>query len=134
MQSERSSPPTDYYKVQGFYHTVFRNIGLSISISLAIMTLNRYWRNKHKYISILTYLTAIGFLFISVYLNTTFIREVDVHLENLQRKDEEMFRRWTHACKFVIVAQSIISIIYGYIGSSIYQELKVFAPPKRRRR
>ena len=134
MTGETSRPLTDYYKVQGFYHTVFRNIGLAISISLAVMTLNRYWRNKHNYISILTYLIATGFLFISVYINILFINEVDVHLNELQDGEARMFKRWVNVSKLIIGAQCVISVVYGYIGSSIFKELKVAASSAKRRR
>lgn len=135
MSNEQSPSPVDYYKLHGFYHTIIRNIGLTLSISLALMTLNRYWRNKHKHISLLTYFIATIFLCISVYINITLINEVDVHIGKLEGDEARMFERWVHVSKFVIVAQCVISVVYGYIGRSICSELKVFgATPSMRRR
>ena len=130
MSSEQSPSPVDYYKLHGFYHTVIRNIGLTLSISLALMTLNRYWRGKHKYISVLTYFIATIFLCISVYINITLINELDVHIDKLEDGEARMFERWAHVSKFVIVAQCITSVVYGYIGRSICSELKVFGATK----
>ena len=102
------------------------------------MTLNRYWRNKHKYISFLTYFIATIFLCISVYINITLINEVDVHVGKLEGGEARMFERWVHVSKFVIVAQCVTSVVYGYIGRSICSELKVFgnvkSAPSRSRR
>lgn len=115
----------NYYQLQAFYHTVLRNIGLTLSISLALMTLNRYWRSKHKSISFISYFISLMFLCISVYINLIHMSEINIHHEKLKHKDEfKLFNKWIHILKFIIATQIIIAIAYGYIGNIIYQESK----------
>ena len=52
---ELNADEKDYISLQGFFHTVLRNIGLCMTVSLAIMTLNRYWRSKSIFITIITW-------------------------------------------------------------------------------
>ena len=43
----------DFYKIQALYNTQIRNVGLYLSISLALLGYSRYYRGKNDNIFIL---------------------------------------------------------------------------------
>lgn len=112
-----------YVGLQGFVHTVLRNVAVCITISLATMTLNRYWRSMNGTISVLTWAIAFVFLLISIYINAILSMEMGVHERRLESDAERaLFQRWKYITWFLLACQIFFVLSYCFIARVIYKE------------
>lgn len=66
------------------YHTNLRNVGLFISISLAMLGYSRYYRDKSKLYNVSFIVISIGFLFIATYIDYVLITTQNKLRENMK--------------------------------------------------
>lgn len=104
----------DYLPTQGFFHAVLRNVGLCITISLAVMTLNRYWRSEGVFVTVMTWFVALMALLLSTYINGVLLSD-----EAIARPGME---RWRPILYVVLVCQAVLLVSYGFIGKVVYSE------------
>ena len=122
---ELKADDKDYISLQGFFHTVLRNIGLCMTVSLAIMTLNRYWRSKSIFITIITWFIALLFLLLSIYISHTLLTD-DAITSTLMNK-------WKTIVYIIVVCQVLLILSYGFIGKVVFTEV-IFEKNKRKER
>ena len=122
---ELKADEKDYISLQGFFHTVLRNIGLCMTVSLAIMTLNRYWRSKSIFITIITWFIASLFLFLSIYISYTLLTDDAV--------TSSIMDKWKAIVYIIIVCQVLLIFSYGFIGKVVFTEV-IFEKNKRQTR
>ena len=123
MDSGGSAGAINYISLQGFFHTVLRNIGVCITVSLATMTLNRYWRSLNSAISVFTWMIAALFMLLSIYINVVLLTELEIHERRLETEtDRGLFKRWKYITWFLAVCQAIFLISYCVIAKVIYSE------------
>lgn len=116
----------DYLPTQGFFHTVLRNVGLCITISLAVMTLNRYWRSKSVFITVVTWFIAVLALLLSTYINGVLLSDEAIAKPSMGR--------WRTILYVVLVCQAFLLVSYGFIGKVVFSEVVVDRAVRKRRR
>lgn len=116
----------DYLPTQAFFHTVLRNVGLCITISLAVMTLNRYWRAKSVFITVVTWFIAVLALLLSMYINGVLLSEGAVSADYMQK--------WKGILYVLLVCQAFLLVSYGFIGKVVFTEVVIDRAARKTKR
>ena len=113
----------DYSNFLRTYHTMLRNIGLYISLSLATLAYSRFYRGKNTRND---FLYNIGILFIGIILlsisfSINYKLLQDIKMFNLSNvKDLEQYKTWFNLPYITIV---IIFLLFGFNIFTLIREL-----------
>lgn len=82
------------------YNTIFRNIGLCISVSLSALAFSRYYRNSKGYpysksYNLLAIIISLIFLLIAYSMNYRLLKDlVNIKPDDITHKDKDVYSIW----------------------------------------
>ena len=98
------SDELDERKFLMYYHSSMRNLGLFISVSMAILAVSRAYRGKIKLYNVGFIILTLLFLFIAGYINFYMIL-------SLQKMDKQIKTNDYHVRELMIVPSFIMMLI-----------------------
>lgn len=104
------------------YHTVVRNIGLYLSLSLAILTYARYYKGKNtktdKFFNVGIIVIGLMLLCVSLALNYKLIQDIKT-FDLSKSKDLEKYNIWIILPYIIIVS---IFVLFGFGAVTLLKE------------
>ena len=102
--SDKMTNEMDERKFLMYYHSSMRNLGLFISVSMAILAVSRAYRGKIKIYNVGFIILTLLFLFIAGYINFYMIL-------SLQKMDKQIKTNDYHVKELMIVPSFIMMLI-----------------------
>lgn len=92
-----------------YFHTSIRNLGLYISVALAILAVSRAYRGKNRIYNISFILITLMFLGISAYKNYLLIVNLSKMTDNIESNDL-LISEHNNVPKMILVLNIIVTI------------------------
>lgn len=102
------------------YNTVFRNIGLFISLSLAAIAYSRYYRNKkgvsyNSIYNVLAIIISLIFLLIAYSMNYRLLKDVrSIESKDIKHKDKDIYLIWKTLPYFSMLCIILLILLNSY--------------------
>ena len=92
-----------------YFHTSIRNLGLYISVALAILAVSRAYRGKNRVYNISFILITLMFLGISAYKNMLLINNLSKMSDNIESNDF-LITEHNNVPKMILLLNIIVTI------------------------
>lgn len=104
-----------------FYHTSLRNVGLYTSISLALLGVSRFYREKGDFVYNTAFiLLSMATLFLAFSILQNLIRHVTVFKESLNDEKEKMtVNEWLGISNSL---QYVVGAVFGFSVYTLYRQ------------
>ena len=104
------------------YQSTFRNVGLFTSLSLALLTLSRFYRNKgNKLYNIAFIIITMISLTVSLHFVSYMQKDNKKYYEMLSESEKKIISKWLKIPKYV---EYMLYSILGFSGYTLFRQLK----------
>lgn len=103
------------------YHTALRNIGLYTSLSFALLSISRYYRNKKLLIYNLGFVSiSLIFISVAIYISHNLINDLTYLLNSIDNGDKSLLHKWLLIPNIILYMDIIILLFTLY---TFYRQL-----------